>query len=141
LAASLGAGVLSGASDSIVRFDAGVAAYARHDYGTAREAFHDVARVDLRGADAWANFGTAAWAAGDTADAVAGWQRALRLEPLATDLRDRIELAHGVPVGSAGFVPPAPLSAVGFAAMLLWVGGWGFAAARAARGRQFATPS
>ena len=58
-------------------FDEGVAAYAQQDYRLAQEAFREVARREPRAADAWANYGTASWAIGDTARAVAGWQRAV----------------------------------------------------------------
>lgn len=118
----------------------GVTAYASGDFLVARDAFRDVARAESRAADAWANYGTAAWAAGDTAAAVAGWQRALRLEPLAADVRERVELAHGVPIGSAGYVPPIPLSAVASLGILLWLGGWGLAAVRAGKRLRFTGP-
>ena len=60
----------------------------------AREAFIVAATTEPRAPDAWANLGTASWAAADTARSVAAWQRALRLEPLASDVRDRVELVH-----------------------------------------------
>jgi tetratricopeptide (TPR) repeat protein len=140
LAATLGAGAAIAATTSLEVFDEGVSAYAQQDYRLAQEAFREVARREPRGADAWANFGTASWAAGDTARAVAGWQRALRLEPLATDVRDRVELAHGLPVTSAGFVPPVPLTALAAVALLLWIGGWGIAAYLVRDGRRLTAP-
>jgi tetratricopeptide (TPR) repeat protein len=139
--AALGVGHLSAATALTDTFDRGVSAYGRKDYQTAEQAFASVARAEPRGADAWANYGTAAWAAGDTAHAVAGWQRALRLEPLAGDVRDRIDLAHGVPIGSSGYVPPVPLSGVASLAMLLWIGGFGFAAWRARSSRPLGAPA
>src|SRR5262249_10153066 len=90
--------------------------------------------------DGWANYGTASWAMGDTARAVAGWQRALRLEPLAPDVRDRVELAHGLPLTSAGFVPPVPVSFVAAAALVLWIGSWGVAAFVARRAGRLSAP-
>jgi tetratricopeptide (TPR) repeat protein len=140
LVASLGVGSAIAAPTTVAVFDQGVTAYAKQDYRLASEAFHEVARREPRSADAWANYGTASWATGDTARAVAGWQRALRLEPLATDVRERVELAHGLPFASAGFVPPVPLSAVGLLAILLWVGGWGVAAVFAYRDRRQSAP-
>jgi tetratricopeptide (TPR) repeat protein len=125
----------------LTTFDSAVSAYGRRDYASSRDAFRSVSRVEPRAADAWANYGTAAWAAGDTARAVAGWQRALRLEPLASDARDRVQLAHGVPIGSAGFVPPTPLSLVASLGLLLWLSGWTFAARRAARGQTLSGPA
>jgi hypothetical protein len=135
LFAVLSIGTATAASTTIEVFDGGVAAYGQQDYRLAQEAFREVARREPRGADAWANYGTSSWAAGDTARAVAGWQRALRLEPLATDVRYRVELAHGLPVTSAGYVPPIPLSLVAGIGLLLWMGGWGVAAWRMRAGR------
>ena len=114
-------------------FDAGVAAYQRHDFVAAREAFIASATVEPRAPDAWANLGTASWAVADTARGVAAWQRALRLEPLASDLRDRVELVHALPLGAAGYVPPAPASWVFGLAALLWCIAWGSATYRSAR--------
>jgi hypothetical protein len=74
--------------------------------------------------DAWANFGTAAWAARDTAAAVIGWQRALRLDPLSGDVRSRLDLTPGFGGSALASVPPvneSTLAAVGGAAWLL---GW-----------------
>jgi hypothetical protein len=134
LVCGLSVGVVSGSSPEEATFDQAVTAYHQHDYAAARDEFRDVARGEPKSADAWANFGSSAWAMGDTANAVAGWQRALRLEPLADDMRDRVQLAHGLPMGSAGFVPPTPLSLVAALALLLWVVGWGIAGRRAWRG-------
>jgi tetratricopeptide (TPR) repeat protein len=136
LFAALSIGAAVAAPTTIEVFDQGVAAYARQDYRLAQDAFREVARQEPRAADAWANYGTASWAFGDTARAVVGWQRALRLEPLATDVRDRVELAHGLPVTSAGYVPPVPLSVIGVFGLVLWVSGWGIAAFRMHRGRR-----
>ncbi|HVX40902.1 MAG TPA: hypothetical protein VHB25_15135 [Gemmatimonadaceae bacterium] len=116
-------------------FDRGVSAYEHHDFVTAREAFITSVADDPRAPDAWANLGTASWAAADTARAVTGWQRALRMEPLASDLRDRVELVHALPVSSAGYVPPIPASWLFDLAAVLWCGAWGVGAFRARRGR------
>jgi tetratricopeptide (TPR) repeat protein len=140
LVAALGVGTALAVSTTIEVFDQGVSAYGQQDYRLAQEAFREVTRREPRAADGWANYGTASWAAGDTARAVAGWQRALRLEPLATDVRDRVELAHGLPLTSAGFVPPVPIGIVATIALLLWIGGWGTAAFLARRGRRMAPP-
>ena len=72
-------------------FGDGVRAYQSRDYASAQRVFGALARQEPRAPDAWANFGTASWAARDTARAVVGWQRALRLEPLAGDVRARLE--------------------------------------------------
>ena len=93
-------------------FQSGVTAYGHRDFGAARNAFARVVASQPRAADAWANLGTAAWAARDTVRAVVGWRRALDLEPLASDARDRLALVHGVTILSPGYVPPVPLNAV-----------------------------
>src|SRR4029079_18491286 len=63
-------------------------------------------------------------------------QRALRIEPLADDVRERAELVHALPFTAAGYVPPVPSSwAFGLAAVL-WFGAWGIAAYRVKRGDQ-----
>ncbi len=114
-------------------FDDGVAAYQHHDFVAARERFIASAAAEPRAPDAWANLGTASWAAADTARSVAAWQRALRLEPLASDMRDRVELVHSLPWNSAGYVPPLSAALVFEIAALLWCIGWAIGAYRAAR--------
>jgi hypothetical protein len=115
-------------------FDRGVDAYQRHDFVAAREAFITAATAEPRAPDAWADLGTASWAVADTARGVAAWQRALRLEPFAPDLRARVELAHSLTWRSAGFVPAFPISWLFDLAALIWVGAWSVAAYRAWKG-------
>jgi hypothetical protein len=112
-------------------FDRGVAAYGQHDFVAAREAFIASAMAEPRAPDAWADLGTASWAVGDTARSVAAWQRALRLEPLASDVRDRVELAHALTWTSAGWVPPVSAAWLFDGAAGLWCIAWGMAAYRA----------
>ena len=112
-------------------FDRGVAAYEQHDFVAAREAFIASAMAEPRAPDAWADLGTASWAVGDTARSVAAWQRALRLEPLASDVRERVELAHALTWTSAGFVPPFSAAWLFELAAVLWCIAWGTAAYRA----------
>jgi tetratricopeptide (TPR) repeat protein len=118
-------------------FDQGVAAYDRHDFVGAREAFIDAVSAEPRAPDAWADLGTASWAAADTARSVAAWQRALRIEPFASDVRDRVELVHALPWTSAGFVPALPPAWVFNFAALLWLGVWLSAAYRVRHGASF----
>jgi tetratricopeptide (TPR) repeat protein len=118
-------------------FDRGVAAYQRHEFVAARDAFAKAVVADPAAPDAWANLGTAAWASADTGRSVAAWQRALRLEPLASDMRDRVELVHAIPVGAAGYVPPLPPAWLFDAAALLWCLAWGIAAVHLLRKRDF----
>jgi hypothetical protein len=126
------------ASDALTArhaFDDGVAAYEHHDFQLARDRFMLAAASEPAAPDAWANLGTASWAIADTARSVAGWQRALRVEPTATDVRVRVELAHALPLSAAGYVPPLPASWLFDAAALLWLLACGAATYRVARGR------
>jgi hypothetical protein len=116
-------------------FDEGVTAYERHDFVNAREAFIASVASDPSAPDAWADLGTASWAVADTARSVAAWQRALRIEPLAPDVRDRVELVHALPWSSVGYVPPLPARWVFNLAALLWLGAWGLATYYASRNR------
>ena len=108
-------------------FAQGVTAYAGADYVRASRLFEDAARAAPRAAAAWANEGTAAWAAGDSAGAAVGWQHALRLDPTAPELRGRLQQIRAPQdVGPARVIGmPARLpSAI---AILLWIGGWALA--------------
>jgi tetratricopeptide (TPR) repeat protein len=121
LALAAGAHAADGAQALFAR---GVQAYAHGQFAGAESDFAALAAHESRAPDAWANMGTAAYSAGDTARALVGWQRALRLEPLATDVRDRLDLLSPTAPSSPGFVPampPLPLAAV---AAALWVIGW-----------------
>jgi hypothetical protein len=117
-----------GTSTAEQAFDAGVRAYTARQFVVARGAFANAAAEGLWAPDAWANLGTAAWAAGDTANAVVGWQRALRLEPGAGDLRDRLQLAQPAAFGSLGFVPPVSSTVLLWSALVTWSVAWLFSA-------------
>jgi hypothetical protein len=114
-------------------FSAGVVSYHNGNFGAAATHFAAVAELAPRASDAWANAGTAAWAAGDTTDAVVGWQRAGRLEPQAADVRDRLTLVRAPQDGPIARLPDAPPSWLANAALLCWLLGGGIAAYRAAR--------
>ena len=118
--------------DEAVLFRSATRDYAARRFLEAERAFGEMTRLAPGAPDAWANFGTAAWAASDTAAAVVGWQRALRLEPLAADVRDRLTLIESPRVGSFAWVPPVPVSALVIAVAALWAGAWLLALARAA---------
>jgi tetratricopeptide (TPR) repeat protein len=123
LALALGGSARAAAPDTAAaQFARGVEAYERGHFGIATREFAALAERVPRAADAWANLGTAAFAARDTARAALGWQRALRLEPRATDVRDRLELLGGA--GRIGSIPPISARAPALAALILWVGGW-----------------
>lgn len=111
-------------------FARGIAAYAGSDYLPAARLFEDAARAAPRIAASWANAGTASFAAADTAGAVVGWQRALRLDPLADDLRDRLARIRAPQDIGVARVPAIPARAPPALALLLWIAGW-LAVARA----------
>ncbi|HTE47021.1 MAG TPA: hypothetical protein VK636_17370 [Gemmatimonadaceae bacterium] len=115
-------------------FDEGVAAYEKHNFVAARESFIAAVTAEPRAPDAWADLGTASWASADTARSVAAWQRALRIEPLADDVRERAELVHALPWTAAGYVPPLPASWIFDIAAALWFLAWARATHHAARG-------
>jgi hypothetical protein len=101
-----------------------VQAYDHGAFTTAQRLFSRVATRAPRAVDAWANVGTAAWARGDTAAAVVGWQRALRLDPLDNDARERLGRVQPPVMRTPGYVPPIPLNALAIAALVLWIGAW-----------------
>ena len=124
---------MQGDVDPARRFDAGVVAYRAGRYSDAAREFGAAATAEPRAPDAWMNYGTASWQAADTARAVVGWQRALRLEPLATDAREALVLVD-LPVDeSLGDVPPLPVATLALIAAALWCLAW---LAVAVRGRK-----
>jgi SH3 domain-containing protein len=130
-AATLSAGPARTAGESFAR---GVSLYASQRYADAERAFAASAAAEPRAPDAWANLGTAAWVARDTSTAVVGWQRAQRLEPLASDVRTRLDLLPGSGWGEQGYVPPVPTSGVALVAALLWLAACATAAVSMRRG-------
>jgi len=106
------------------QFARGVQAYDQGRFAVAEHEFLTLARRVPRAADAWANAGTAAYAASDTGEAVIGWQRALRLEPLAADARERLEYIGAAPGSGAAAVPAIPVAPLALLAAALWLGGW-----------------
>ena len=109
-------------------FAHGLREYEAHRYARAERFFGEAARGEPGSSDAWANFGTAAWAARDTAAAAIGWQRALRLDPLAGDVRSRLDLTPGFGGSSIASVPPVSESTVAIVGGSAWALGWLFAA-------------
>jgi hypothetical protein len=106
----------------------GEAAYEGHRYVSAAERFATAAQACPGDVDLLVNWGTAAWAAYDTVAAVVAWHRAARLDPLASDIQERMAL---LPSGARGgvaevhMVPFAPLVVLGVS---LWLLGWGMLA-------------
>lgn len=126
LLALLGVGVAVALPDGAQRtFAEGVTAYTSGNLAVAERQFARVATRAPRAVDAWANLGAAAWERGDTARAVAAWQRALRLDPLEAEVRERLGAVHaGGSLASPGYVPPVPVDALASLALALWVASW-----------------
>ncbi len=114
-------------------FTSGVRAYEQGHYTVAAHAFAAVSEVAPKSPDAWANLGTAAWAGGDSTLAAVGWHRALLLEPLALDVRERIPLTGITARDLAALVPPVPPRALILAGAFMWIASWLWTAVRAAR--------
>ena len=122
LTAGVSLGALALPSGVVETFSEGVQAYDHVAYTTSQRLFSRVATRAPRAADAWVNLGTAAWARGDSAVAVRAWQRALRLDPLDSDARDRLEKVQAPPLRTPGFVPPIPVDLPAGSALALWIG-------------------
>jgi len=105
-------------------FDHGTREYEARRFARAERFFADAARADPTSPDAWANFGTAAWAARDTAAAAIGWQRALRLDPLSGDVRSRLDLTPGFGSSALATVPPLTESTAAAIGGGAWLLGW-----------------
>lgn len=119
---------------TLVAFSEGHTAYAGRDYTVARDAFIRAANAAPRDAAVWANLGTAAWAANDTAMAVLGWQKALRLDPrddAARQLLARVRAPQHR--GAARVWPVEPMLVAGLA-LLFWLSGWAWAFVTTRRG-------
>ncbi|MFL5560309.1 MAG: hypothetical protein ACJ79K_02435 [Gemmatimonadaceae bacterium] len=129
-----GTAVAFAAGSSGDAFARGVHAFDASQFTRSAAAFDSAASLAPRAVDAWANSGTAHWAAHDTAEAVAGWQHALRLDPLDGDVRARLDLTPGPARGALASVPPVPLAAVALAGLALWWAAWVVATLRIARG-------
>jgi tetratricopeptide (TPR) repeat protein len=119
-AAPGGVAVPAGEAVAARAFDRGVRAYDRQQLGEARTAFAEAAAAAPRAPDAWANLGTVAWTAGDTVQAAIGWQRALRLDPLASDVRDHLAMLPAAQDGWTAGVPPIPANGAAAAGLLVW---------------------
>jgi hypothetical protein len=105
-------------------FKQGVEAYDHGAYSTSQRLFARVVTRAPRAADAWANLAAAAWSSGDSAAAARGWQRALRLDPLDADARERLEALQPPMVRAVGYVPPLPVNALAVAALVCWLAAW-----------------
>jgi hypothetical protein len=99
-------------------------AYTNRQFVDAASRFATLAERAPDAANVLANWGTAAWAQGDTVGAVLGWHRAVRRDPLSADLQERLLL---LPAGARdGVAEPSVISA-DFLWMLAgtsWLLGW-----------------
>ena len=105
-------------------FKQGVDAYDHATYSAAARAFARVAARAPRSVDAWANLGTTAWSRNDSAGAVRGWQRALRLDPLDAEVRERLDAVTPASIRAPGYVAPLPVNALAVAVGGLWTAAW-----------------
>ena len=124
-AASISAVAFALPSSANRAFQEGVQAYDQGAFTASQRHFARVVGRGPRAVDAWVNLGTAAWARGDSAAAARGWQRALRLDPLDADARERLSIVQPAVLGAHGFVPPVPVNAVALAALGAWLAAWG----------------
>ncbi len=118
------AGSRSVSEDTLTAFTEGRTAYLGRDYARAREAFAAVAAANPRDPAAWANVGAAAWQAGDTAQAVVGWQRVMRLDPRDPEPRRLLTRVRAPQHRGAARVWPLPPVWCALAALLLWWTAW-----------------
>ena len=134
LLTSLAAGAQALTPQLEVQFAEGVRAYLAGDAAGAERQFARIVARAPRVVDAWANVGTSAWVRGDTARAAVAWQRALRLDPLDTDVRARLD---SIPTldgpGARGLVPPVPVNLLAGTAWAAWMAAWLALALRPAR--------
>ena len=125
LAGASVAGASQAPSVDAQTFERGVALYESGAYASAQRIFAALAAAEPRAEDAWANSGTSAWQAHDTAGAAVSWQRALRLDPLDSETRERLDMVPSFRSGVFGDVPPLPLSIVVWVGAIAWAAGWG----------------
>jgi hypothetical protein len=124
-AAVLAAAAAHGMSDGLSRtFADGVSAYDHGAFTTSQRAFARVAARAPRAADAWANLGAASWSRGDSAAAARAWQRAMRIDPLDDESRDRLEAFAPPTIRSSGYVPPVSVGLIALPALACWILAW-----------------
>ena len=105
-------------------FAEGVRAYERGQFATAERRFAQTASAAPRAVDAWINLGVAAWEAADTAEAARAWHRALRLDPLELEARERLSAIQAIGPRSAAYVAPVSVELIAGAVLALWLTGW-----------------
>ena len=121
--------VLSAAAHAAVEetrraFDDGVRAYQRGQFAMAERRFLRVTAAMPRAVDGWANLGTAAWEAADTAQAARAWHHALRLDPLDAEARERLNGLQPLGPRSVAYVAPLSVDAVATVVLVSWLAAW-----------------
>jgi tetratricopeptide (TPR) repeat protein len=125
LCAAAVSGALHALPDGVsANFKQGVSAYDHAAYTTAAQHFQRVVSRAPRAVDGWAHLGAAAFSAGDSATAVRAWQRALRLDPLDAEARERIDAVQPAQLRERGYVPALPVNALAWAAFVCWIAAW-----------------
>jgi hypothetical protein len=124
-AALAGVGTLHARAVQPASFEAAVATFDQRRYPDAAAQFLAVVAEQPRHADAWANAGSAAWASNDSVTAVRAWQRALRLEPTAVDVRRHLTLLSSASWDGVARVPDVHVDVGTLLAALCWCLGWG----------------
>lgn len=108
-------------------------AYEHRAFVDAAKRFAELAKQSPLDPDVLTNWGTAAWAAGDTVNAVIAWQRAARMQPLAADLQERVSLLPAGARGGVANVAMIPVPWLVDAAIAGWCIAWLLVAFRARR--------
>jgi len=116
--------LLAAAGDADQSFADGVRAYQRGQFAIAERRFQRATAEAPRAVDAWANLGSSAWEAGDSALASRAWHHALRLDPLDEDARERLVPIQLLGPRSAAYVPPLAPDWLAGAALGLWIISW-----------------
>lgn len=114
---------MSGADLTLLEREAR-AAYEGRRYARAAEQWARASAARPRDTDLLVNWGTAAWAAGDTVSAVLAWQRAARIDPMAADVQERLLLLPPTARSGLADVPMVPVNLLVLAASGLWLMGW-----------------
>jgi len=68
--------------------------------------------------------GAAAWSSGDSASAARAWQRALRLDALDAESRERLDAFVPPILRATGYVAPVPVDGVALLALAAWTLAW-----------------
>ena len=126
---------------ALLAFSQGQTAYTGRDFIAARDAFTRAAAAAPRDPAAWANMGISAWAAGDTAMAVLGWQKALRLNPRDDATRQLLARVRAPQHPAAARVWPIEPLVVAIVALAFWLSGWMWALISRRRGGRSAFAS